>query len=68
MQCKERGIPVNVCSDQKLCDFQFPSVIRDGEVVIGLNASGKDHSLVKASRQKLERLLAIPDEKKHYED
>ena len=33
--CKERGIPVNVCSDQTLCDFQFPSVVIDGDVVIG---------------------------------
>lgn len=56
--CKERGIPVNVCSDQTLCDFQFPSVVIDGDVVIGINASGKDHRRVKEVRQELEKRTA----------
>ena len=55
--CKEKRIPVNVCSDQTLCDFQFPSVVRDGDVVIGINASGKDHHLVKKTRQKVEQSI-----------
>lgn len=53
--CKDRGIPVNVCSDQKLCDFQFPSVVISDDVVIGINASGKDHRRVKQVRQELEK-------------
>ena len=51
--CKERGIPVNVCSDQTLCDFQFPSVFIAGDVVSGINASGKDHRRVKEGGQEL---------------
>ncbi len=53
--CRERGIPVNVCSDQTLCDFQFPSVVLDGDIVIGVNASGKNHRRVKQVREELER-------------
>lgn len=53
--CKEQGIPVNVCSDQKLCDFQFPSVVISDDVVIGINASGKNHRRVKQVRQELEK-------------
>ena len=53
--CREREIPVNVCSDQKLCDFQFPSVVLDGDIVIGVNASGKNHRRVKQVREELER-------------
>ena len=55
--CRERGIPVNNCSDRRLCDFQFPSVVRTPETVIGFNASGTDHQLVRRMRQRAERLL-----------
>jgi siroheme synthase-like protein len=55
--CRERQIWANTCSDQALCDFQFPSVVRQGDVVIGINASGKNHRLVKETRQKIENFL-----------
>lgn len=55
--CRDRGIPVNVCSEKEACDFYFPSVVREGDVVIGINASGRNHSLVKRTRQKLEEFL-----------
>lgn len=55
--CRRCGIPVNVCSDQSLCDFQFPSVVVEQDMVIGINASGKDHSLVKRVRQEIEYAL-----------
>ncbi len=55
--CRDRGIPVNVCSEKEACDFYFPSVVREGDIVIGINASGKNHGLVKRTRQKLEEFL-----------
>ncbi len=55
--CRERGIPANDCSDQALCDFQFPSVVLAGGNVVGLNASGADHRLVRRARQKVEQAL-----------
>ncbi|MDD6618646.1 MAG: bifunctional precorrin-2 dehydrogenase/sirohydrochlorin ferrochelatase, partial [Clostridiales bacterium] len=42
-ECRKRGIPVNVCSDQTLCDFHFPGVVLREELTIGINASGKNH-------------------------
>lgn len=57
--CRERGILVNDASDQRLCDFQFPSVVKDGDVVIGINASGKSHCLVKETRQTIEQCLGV---------
>ncbi len=45
--CRERGIPVNHVGDQSQCDFQFPAIVRKDPVVIGVNAGGKDHGLVK---------------------
>ncbi len=55
--CREQGIPVNVCSRKEDCDFFFPSVIQKGDLVIGINASGKNHSLVKRTRQEMEEFL-----------
>lgn len=45
--CHERNIPVNHAGDQNQCDFQFPAIVRNDPVVIGINAGGKDHGLVK---------------------
>lgn len=59
--CRARGIPVNDCSDRENCDFQFPSVVLSGDVVIGINASGKDHSLVREARRRVEQALGVAD-------
>ncbi len=45
--CHERHIPVNHAGDQSQCDFQFPAIVQKGPVVIGVNAGGKDHGLVR---------------------
>lgn len=55
--CKERGIPANDASDKNLCDFHFPSIINDGNIVIGIGASGTDHGKVKETRIFLEEAL-----------
>ncbi|MCD8023153.1 MAG: bifunctional precorrin-2 dehydrogenase/sirohydrochlorin ferrochelatase [Lachnospiraceae bacterium] len=59
--CHERGIPVNVCSDAQSCDFQFPSVVETKGIVIGMNASGVDHRLVKETRKQVETLFEDAD-------
>ncbi len=59
--CRELGIPVNVSSDRTACDFLFPSVVADGNLVIGINASGEDHRKVKETRQKLEDMITGMD-------
>lgn len=43
--CRERGIPVNSCSDKAQCDFYFPGIARKENLVIGVTASGRDHRL-----------------------
>ena len=45
--CRQRGVPVNNASDQDQCDFHFPAVAVRGDVVVGVNAGGTDHGLVK---------------------
>ena len=59
VECRARGIPVNVASDRTMCDFLFPGVARKGDLVIGVTAGGRDHALAKqttqAAREYLER-------------
>ncbi len=52
-----RKILVSVASDRSLCDFYFPSVIRQDDIVIGINSGGKDPGKVKAIRKRLEKIL-----------
>lgn len=49
--CRALGIPVNVISDQTLCDFYFPGVSVSGPVVAGVTASGTDHRLAKRATE-----------------
>ena len=54
-ECREKGIPVNVCSDRTLCDFQFPGVAVADELVIGVNAGGENHGLARAWTDKIRK-------------
>ena len=56
-KCRERGILVNVSSDKELCDFYFPGIVRQGETVIGVNASGQDHKKARRVRERIEEIL-----------
>jgi len=55
--CRRRGIAVNVASDKSLCDFYFPGIVRQGETVIGINASGRDHRKARRVRERIQELL-----------
>ena len=55
--CRQKGVPVNVCSDQKKCDFHFPGIVRRGELVIGVNGAGKDHRRVRLLPEKIQEWM-----------
>ena len=55
--CRRRGTPVNNASDQTQCDFHFPAVAIRGDVVVGVNAGGTDHSLVRRIAAAIRTLL-----------
>ena len=57
-ECRELGIPVNLSSDQSKCDFFFPALVEQEELVIGVCSSGKDHSRVRRLAQRLRLWLA----------
>ncbi len=45
--CREAQILVNHAGDKSQCDFYFPGIAREGNVVVGVTASGSDHRLAK---------------------
>ena len=55
--CREKGIPVNTSHNKDLCDFYFPGVVQKENVVVGVTASGKDHTQAKAVTEKIREAL-----------
>ena len=56
---KERGIPVNVIDAPEECSFLFPSIVKKGEISIGINTDGQSPIVSKKVRQEIEK--AVPD-------
>lgn len=55
-QKENRRILVNTADDKSLCDFYFPSVVQDGEIVIGINSGGTNPGKVSRVRKKIEEI------------
>ena len=45
--CRQRKIPVNHAGDKNQSDFYFPGIAREGNVVVGVTASGTNHRLAR---------------------
>lgn len=52
-----RQILVSVIDDRELCDFYFPSIVQNEDVVIGINSGGKSPALTKRIRKEMESIL-----------
>lgn len=50
-EAKASGLPVNVSDAPEECSFYFPAIVRQGPLIIGLVADGKNHTLVKEVAQ-----------------
>lgn len=57
--CRKRGIPVNVIDAPEECSFLFPSIVKKGEISIGINTDGQSPIVSKKVRQEIEK--AVPD-------
>ena len=55
--CKKKNILVNVCNDKTRCDFYFPGLIMDDEVVIGVVANGHSHKKARFVIEKIKEIL-----------
>ena len=45
--CKKAGVIVNDASNYKNCDFYFPGIVTEEEMVIGVTSSGSNHKLAR---------------------
>jgi precorrin-2 dehydrogenase/sirohydrochlorin ferrochelatase len=54
---KERNLSVNVVDDPDKCSFIFPSVVKRGDLVIGISTSGTYPALTKKIRKLTEELF-----------
>lgn len=45
--CNKAGIMVNDASNYKNCDFYFPGIVTEEEIVVGVTSSGSNHKLAR---------------------
>lgn len=55
--CKQEGVYVNVVSDKEKCDFYFPGIFMQDDLVVGITASGLDHKKARRLREEIEKAL-----------
>lgn len=55
--CKCLGILVNVCNDKNKCDFYFPGIVSDENVVVGISASGQEPKKAKAVTEQIQTMF-----------
>lgn len=55
--CRRKGIYVNHAGDQSQCDFYFPAVAMEENLVVGITSSGEDHGLVRRIAARLRTWL-----------
>lgn len=55
--CKARNIPVNIVDNPELCSFIFPSLIKKGDLVIGISSTGKSPAFSQHIRKEIEGIL-----------
>lgn len=57
--CREKGILVNVADTPPACDFYLSSVVRKGDLKIGISTNGKSPTLAKRIKELL--TVVLPD-------
>lgn len=58
---KEMGKIVNVADDMKLCDFYFPGLAIQDDLVCGITAQGRNHKLSRRAANEVRKLLKEAD-------
>lgn len=56
---RKRNIPVNTMDDPEKCTFYFPSVIKRGDLTVGISTSGGYPALSKKIRKMLEGIFTV---------
>lgn len=56
-ECRHKDITVNVASNQEMCDFFFPGIVREGGITVGVTANGANHQKAAEVTRKIAELL-----------
>ena len=59
--CRQEGVYVNVASDREQCDFYFPGIYMQDEVVVGITASGLNHKKARKVRVAIQEAMEASD-------
>ena len=59
--CRQEGVYVNVASDREQCDFYFPGIYMQDEVVVGITASGLNHKRARKVRVAIQEAMEASD-------
>ncbi len=55
--CKSRNILVNIADDIEKCDFIFPAIVKDDDVVIGVSTAGKSPTMSKVIKDDIKKSI-----------
>ena len=59
---KRQGAFVNLAGDKGSSDFYFPGIARNGQVIAGITAEGKNHALAAEAVRKIQHCLDNEEE------
>ena len=64
MLCRKRKILANTATDRTDCDFYFPAVAVQEELVVGITGDGSDHRKVAETAARIRKVLEMEHEEK----
>lgn len=56
-EAREQGILANRCDRKEDCDFYFPGIACEGDIVAGVTACGTSHRLAKQATERIREVL-----------
>ena len=65
MLCRKRKILANTATDRTDCDFNFPAVAVQEELVVGITGDGSDHRKVAETAARIRKVLEMEHEEKN---
>lgn len=63
--CRKRKILANTATDRTDCDFYFPAVAVQEELVVGITGDGSDHRKVAETAARIRKVLEMEHEEKN---
>ena len=65
MLCRKRKMLANTATDRTDCDFYFPAVAVQEELVVGITGDGSDHRKVAETAARIRKVLEMEHEEKN---